>query len=88
MSNSTLPAWVPSRNLNETLVAQIQAVMYLLAIIPTIIVGLRCYVRIYVKKAFGMDDVTIVLATVRRKILLTIPTPWLSDAEYPRVSAC
>jgi len=42
-----------------------QAVMWLAASASTAFVGLRCYVRLGKRNAFGLDDIIALAATVR-----------------------
>lgn len=52
--------------------ATVKGVMWVVSIVPTMIVALRIYVRVTMKKTFGWDDGVILIATVRRNPLISI----------------
>jgi hypothetical protein len=44
--------------------ATVKGVMWLVSIVPTMIVVVRIYVRVVLRKTFGWDDGVIIAATV------------------------
>ncbi|KAJ5712796.1 hypothetical protein N7493_009264 [Penicillium malachiteum] len=49
--------------MEETRAPVVQGVMWVMAIVPLIFVGMRLYVRIFLKHIFGWDDFIIIIAT-------------------------
>ncbi|KAJ6024363.1 hypothetical protein N7540_005160 [Penicillium herquei] len=47
----------------ETRAPVVQGVMWVMAIVPLVFVGMRLYVRIFLKHVFGWDDFIIIIAT-------------------------
>lgn len=51
--------------LDETLQPVIRGIMYTFTILAVIVVGLRCYTRLFLRRVFGLDDWVMVLTVVR-----------------------
>lgn len=51
--------------LSETRAPTVKGVMWIMSIVPLIFVGMRLYVRIYIRRVFGWDDGIAIVAIVR-----------------------
>lgn len=62
---------VSAEYLAESRAGVVRGVVWTSAVLPLIFVSLRCYVRIGLRKTFGLDDAFAIMATVR----LILPSP-------------
>ncbi|CAN8105532.1 unnamed protein product [Discula destructiva] len=63
MSSTNMPMVTP-QYLGQSTVGALKAIMALVIVLPTIFICLRCYVRICIKRVFGLDDIVAVIATI------------------------
>lgn len=52
--------------MQETRAPVLRAVMWVMSIVPLIVVLMRLYVRVFLKRVFGWDDFIIIIATVSK----------------------
>lgn len=50
--------------MQETRAPVLRAVMWVMSIVPLLVVLMRLYVRVFLKRVFGWDDFIIIIATV------------------------
>jgi hypothetical protein len=55
-----------TENLSGSTVGTLNAVVWTAASIAVVIVALRLYVRLFLKRFFGADDVAVTIATVSK----------------------
>lgn len=55
--------------MSESQVPTIQGIVWTMGVVPLLFVGLRLYVRIVLKSAFGWDDFIIIIALVSQILL-------------------
>lgn len=55
---------VSQSSLDESRAPTVQGVMWTMAIFPLVIVLMRLYVRVTLRRVFGWDDFIIIIATV------------------------